>query len=69
MKCPYCGNEMQTGGVRVIDTMFNMFNSVVWYPEEELKKKVKKNYVNLAFKGDGYYCDECMKVISIFDEK
>ena len=37
--------------------------------EEELKKKVKKNYVNLKFNAEGHYCDECMKVVSIFDEK
>jgi len=42
MKCPYCSKEMRSGGVKVIDAMLNMFNSVVWYPEEELEKKIKK---------------------------
>ena len=32
-------------------------------------KKVKKNWINLKFNTEGYYCDECMKVVSIFDEK
>lgn len=69
MKCPFCSKEMKSGGVKVIDSMLNIFNNVVWYPEEELKKKVKKNYVNLKFNAEGYYCDECMKVVSIFDQK
>lgn len=69
MKCPYCNKEMKNGEVKVVDTMFNMFSNIVWYPEEELKNIVKKNYVNLKFKGQGYYCEECMKVVGIFDEK
>lgn len=38
-------------------------------PKGELNKRIKKNWVNLKFNAEGYYCDECMKVISIFDGK
>ena len=55
MKCPYCDKEMENGEVKVVDTMFNMVSNLGWYPENEIKKMVKKNYVNLKFKGAGYY--------------
>ncbi len=67
MNCPYCSKEMRMGGVKVMDATFNIFNNVVWYPEEELKKKVKKDWVNLNFNAEGYLCEECMKVVSIFN--
>ena len=69
MNCPYCLKEMKKGGVKVIDTSNNMYSSVLWYPEEELNRKIKINWVELDFKAEGYYCDECMKVVSIFEEK
>lgn len=50
MKCLYCSKEMRSGGVKVIDAMLNMFNSVVWYPEEELEKKIKKIMLILNLK-------------------
>jgi len=28
---------------------------VIWYPEEELNKGIKKNYVSLGFDAEGYY--------------
>ena len=69
MECLYCSRKMQKGGVKVIDTTLNIFNNVVWYPEQDLKKKIKKSGVNLNFNAEGYYCDECMKIVSIFNEK
>lgn len=50
MNCPYCLKEMKKGGVKVIDTSNNMYSSVLWYPEEELNKKIKINWVELDFK-------------------
>lgn len=69
MNCPYCSKEMKKGAVKVIDTSNNMYSSVLWYPEEELKKDIKRNWVELKFQAEGYYCEECRKVVSIFEEK
>ncbi len=69
MKCPYCSKEMEKGEVKVVDTTFNILSNVTWYPQEEIHKKIKRNWVNLKHKAEGYYCSECMKVVSIFDEK
>ena len=40
-----------------------------WYPEESKGKIGKKGSVKLQLKAEGYYCDECMKVYSVFEEK
>lgn len=69
MKCPYCGKGMKKGKVKITDALLNITNNVLWYPEEELANKIKRNYVKLTFDAEGYYCDECMKVVSIFDER
>lgn len=69
MKCPYCLKEMRKGMVKIGESTLNIFNTVTWYPDEELDKKIRKEYVRLNFNAEGYYCDECMKVVSIFDEK
>ena len=29
----------------------------------------KKGYVKLHIKAEGYYCDECMKVFAVFEER
>lgn len=71
MKCPECGNEMKKGVVEAKDTgsITQFFELVSWYPEEYKDKMIKKNMVNLRLKAEGYYCDECMKVYAIFEEK
>ena len=69
MNCPECGKEMELGEVQAIDAALNILNQIIWYPEEDLKKRVKKNGVSLKLKAKGYYCDECMKVVGIFDQK
>lgn len=71
MKCPECGNEMKKGVVEAKDTgsITQFFELVSWYPEEYKDKMIKKNMVNLRLKAEGYYCDECMKVYAIFEQK
>ena len=71
MKCPECDNEMKKGIVEAKDTgsITQFFELVSWYPEEYKDKMIKKNMVNLRLKAEGYYCDECMKVYAIFEEK
>lgn len=69
MNCPKCGKKMKVGEVQAVDAMLNILNQIIWYPKEDLKKRLKKNGVSLKLKAEGYYCDECMKVISIFDER
>ncbi|KIR03829.1 hypothetical protein P261_02644 [Lachnospiraceae bacterium TWA4] len=71
MKCPICGNEMKKGKVEAGTTgsITNASTSVKWFSEEELKKKFMRKGINLRINGEGYYCEECMKVVAIFDEK
>ncbi len=71
MKCPECGNEMIRGFVEVKDTasLTQRDTMVTWYPEEEQGKLFKKNRIYLSLKAEGYYCDECMKVIAILEER
>ena len=71
MKCPECGNEMRRGFLEVKDTasLTQRDTMVIWYPEEEKGKFFKKDVVHLWLKAEGYYCDECMKVIAVFNER
>ena len=71
MKCPECGNKMREGFVEVKEagSLTQRDTMVTWYPEEERGKMFKKDGVSLWLKADGYYCDQCMKVIAIFDER
>lgn len=71
MKCPECGKELQKGIIEAQDakSLTQMTTMVTWYPEEEKRKWIRKGAINLRLKGEGYYCDECMKVFSIFEEK
>lgn len=69
MNCPYCSREMKKGFVKVNDNRFNLHNTVTWYPEEEIDKKVKEDWVSLKLEGDGHLCEECMRVVSVFGIK
>jgi hypothetical protein len=71
MKCPECGNELKKGVVETKNagSLTQSLTMVSWYPEEYKRKLMKKDTVNLRLKADGYYCDECMKVYAIFEEK
>ena len=71
MKCPECGNELKKGVIEAKDagSLSQSLTMLTWYPEEDTRKLVKKNIINLRLKTDGYYCDECMKVYAAFEEK
>jgi hypothetical protein len=71
VKCPECGNELKKGVVETKNagSLTQSLTMVSWYPEESKRKLMKKDTVNLRLKADGYYCDECMKVYAIFEEK
>lgn len=69
MKCPECGSEMKKGIVEVRDGQLVSTTVVSWCPEDEMKKLWRKNAISLALKAEGYYCEECMKVIAIFEER
>lgn len=71
MKCPECGNEMKKGVIQVKDTgsITQFFTMVSWHPVDDTGKIVKRDRVGLPLKAEGYYCDECMKVYGIFEEK
>lgn len=70
MKCPECGNECRKGVIEARDGCnTQLFSSVIWYPEEEAAEKIRKGTVHLSLSAEAYYCDECMKVFAVFDEK
>lgn len=70
MKCPNCGKKTKKGIVHAIyPSITNALTQVIWYPEEDKEKKIKKNTIGLSIKATGYYCDECMKVFAEFTER
>ncbi|MGN0616721.1 PF20097 family protein [Ruminococcus flavefaciens] len=71
MNCPECGKECRKGFIEAkeIGSITQFFTSVIWYPEDEKDKWIRNNTVHLSLHGEGYYCDECMKVFAAFDEK
>ncbi len=73
MNCPYCGEDMKRGYVEVRDgsefIKLGIGIVVSWMPEDERKKIVRKNAVNLNTKGEGYYCEKCRKAVALLDER
>jgi len=71
MKCPECGNECIKGFVEIKDagSLTQALTMATWYPEENKAKKIKRDGIDLQIKADGYYCEECMKVYVVFEEK
>ena len=71
MKCPECGNECKKGFVeaRNAGSITQALSMATQYPEENKGKMIKKGAVNLRINAEGYYCDECMRVYAIFEEK
>ena len=67
MNCPYCNQEIKKGVLEVSGRLFS--NSVSWYPDEEKKKIFHNDLVHLKHKAEAHYCNNCKKVIAIFDEK
>lgn len=70
MKCPECGKDMRSGIVKT-QAFGSLLNDamVSWYPDEDKGKWIQTNAVSLRLNGKGYYCDECMKVFAVFEEK
>jgi len=72
MNCPYCGDEMKKGEVQTgsaVNRMLRSGDSVLWIPEEDCAKIIPKKTINLATVAEGYYCEQCVKVVAIFDER
>lgn len=71
MNCPYCGKEMEKGEVQIGDSISALVRGghAVWVPQKECKKILPKNTVNLKPTAEGYYCDQCVKVVAIFDDR
>lgn len=71
MKCPECGKECRKGIIEAKDvgSLLQMLTTLSWYPEEYKGKMIRKEVVMLHLEGEGYYCDECMKVFAAFKEK
>lgn len=72
MNCSYCEKEMQKGEVQIGDIFESIFKSsgpVVWIAEDECKKILPKNTVHLKVKAEGYYCEQCGKVVATFEER
>ena len=69
MKCPECGNECRKGNIEAKDgSISQLLTMLQWYPEYEKDKLIRKGTISLSLYGDGYYCDECMKVFASFSE-
>lgn len=72
MNCPYCGKEMQKGEVQSGDLLRNLLKRgepALWVPQEESGKMIPKDGVPLNVIGEGYYCENCGKVVGIFEER
>lgn len=77
MKCMFCGNEMQEGGI------ITQGVSALWVPLEEYNKRGIRKMIYTGGKSLGkidvvlgqvkldnaYYCPNCNKVIGYFDVK
>ncbi len=70
MKCPECNKEMKKGEIKASGgTLTEFGTSLGWFPDESKGKLLKKGAVSLKLYGEGWYCDECMKVFASFDER
>lgn len=71
MKCPECGKECPKGVIEAQDmgSLTQLSTLLSWCPDDQKGKFIRKGVVNLNLYGEGYYCDECMKVFAVFKEK
>ena len=70
-KCPFCNGELKQGIVEAM-TVWSLLNTntlVRFLEKEDENKIIKKSAIKLNIRGDGYYCEECMKVVAVFKEK
>lgn len=70
-KCPFCNGELKEGIVETLTagSLLNTNTLVRFFPKDEENKMIKRNAIQLRISGNGYYCEECMKVIAVFEEK
>lgn len=70
MKCPECGNECRKGVITFqhIERSLPFHTTMNWYADSKSIDDTKKEMANLYNQGDGFYCDECMKVYAVFEE-
>lgn len=72
MKCPECGQEMKKGFVeaRTAGSLLNTGTIVNWYPDDQKGKVfIKRHAVSLPIDTEGWYCEDCMQVVAIFQQK
>lgn len=71
MKCPKCDEECRKGSVqcRNAESLAQLMTTVTWYPEDKKGKIIRKSAVDLTIDAEAYYCDTCMKVYAIYEEK
>ncbi len=69
MKCPFCGNECIEGIVRskLINSPMPFMTETFWFPKEEDGKWFKDHRKNMPSKTEGWFCENCRKVIGIYD--
>ena len=69
MTCQFCRAECKKGFVKAADVFITRDTTLTWYPEDQRKKFIKKNWVSLALTGDAYYCENCRKAFAVFGER
>lgn len=71
MKCPICGKELEEGFVeaRHAASLTNSGTMVTWYPKDQRGKLFKRHSVTLPIDAEGWYCDTCMQVFAVFEQK
>lgn len=68
MNCPFCNSEMTNGIVKVSGSIPLSYN-VSWFSDEEKNNIFKENLIELSNSTKGYYCENCNKIIAIYDKK
>ena len=71
MNCPICGNACRNGFVEAKNagSLTQSLTMVSWFPEENKGKLLRRGAVDLHLQAEACYCEECMKVFAVFEEK
>lgn len=71
LKCPLCGGNLESGIIEAVNctSLLNTNTVVVFYPEAEKTKFIRKNSASLNIKTKGFHCVKCDKYIGIFDKR
>lgn len=68
MICPYCGNKMKSGRIHTKAVLHLSAHptNIIFEPDDFYdKKKVSSPMA----KWEGWYCEECKKIVGIFDAR